>query len=187
MTVADKSSSKHHIHCEQSQNLRTPYCPNATTWSTWNFRSARAYSAETRRLWTRGRDNDAGSPLKRESELRLDTKQTSSLQQSRGSILCGFCSCGSVHVHAVLSKFRRWNSDYFDLLLLFRIPTLGDHRLYLSLCSMYKIVHKLIDFPQDVFIPKLSTRLQSSSLTSTFVQPFSRTNSLKFSLIPHTC
>ena len=81
---------------------------------------------------------------------------------------------------------RSWSSDYLDLLLLFSIPTLGDRRLYLSLCTMYKIVHKLVDFPQDVFIPK-STRLRSSSLTLTFVQPFARTNSLKFSFIPHTC
>ena len=34
---------------------------------------------------------------------------------------------------------RRWSSDYLDLLLLFSIPTLGDRRLYLSLCTMYKI------------------------------------------------
>ena len=82
---------------------------------------------------------------------------------------------------------RRWSSDYLDLLLLFSILTLGDHRLHLTLCTMYKIVHKLVDFPQDVFIPKSLTRLQSSSLTLTFVLPFARTNSLKFSFIPHTC
>ena len=82
---------------------------------------------------------------------------------------------------------RRWSSDYLDLLLLFSIPTLGDRRLYLNLCTMYKIVHNLVDFPQDVFVPKSLTRLRSSSLTSTFVQPFARTNSLKFSFIPHTC
>ena len=32
---------------------------------------------------------------------------------------------------------KRWNADYIDLLSLFNIPTLGDHRLYLSLCTMY--------------------------------------------------
>ena len=39
---------------------------------------------------------------------------------------------------------KRWNADYIELLSLFNIPTLGDRRLYLSLCTMYKIINELV-------------------------------------------
>ena len=82
---------------------------------------------------------------------------------------------------------KRWNADYLELLSLFNIPSLRDRRLYLSLCTMYKIINELVDFPINVFIPKPPTHLRSSGLTSLFVQPFARTNSLKYSYVPLTC
>ena len=39
-------------------------------------------------------------------------------------------------------RTRRWNSDYLDLLLLFSILTLGDRRLYLSLCNICTTICK---------------------------------------------
>jgi hypothetical protein len=82
---------------------------------------------------------------------------------------------------------KRWNADYLELLSLFNIPSLRDRRLYLSLCTMYKIINELVDFPINVFIPKPPTHLRSPGLTSLFVQPFARTNSLKYSYVPLTC
>jgi hypothetical protein len=82
---------------------------------------------------------------------------------------------------------KQWNADYFDLLSLYSAPTLADRRLLLSLCTMYKIIHDLVDFPQHVFIPKTSNNLRSSRNTSLYIQPFARTNAFQSSFVPLSC
>ena len=52
---------------------------------------------------------------------------------------------------------------------------------------MYKIINELVDFSQNVFVPKPPTNLRSSRSTSLFTQPFARTNTLKYSYVPLTC
>ena len=49
---------------------------------------------------------------------------------------------------------RKWNMGYQDLLELTNCPTLRNRRLYLKMCTLYKIVHNLIYFPSSVVLPK---------------------------------
>ena len=42
---------------------------------------------------------------------------------------------------------------YAELLNCFKVPSLRDRRNCLSLCTMYKVVHELVYFPHDVFVP----------------------------------
>ena len=45
---------------------------------------------------------------------------------------------------------KQWDLGYGELLNLFNIPSLDDRRKYLNLCTMYKIVHDHVYFPQCV-------------------------------------
>ena len=69
---------------------------------------------------------------------------------------------------------KHWDMGYEELLDRFHLPSLSQRRLYLSLCTMYKIVHGYYHFTTGVFIPRCS-RLRSSS-SQTFVQPYAHTN-----------
>ena len=44
---------------------------------------------------------------------------------------------------------KRWDLRYLDLyvLELSQLPTLQNHRLYLKLCTLYKIIHGYFYFP----------------------------------------
>ena len=50
---------------------------------------------------------------------------------------------------------KQWDLGYAKLLNHFNVPSLGDRRNYLSLCSMYKLVNELVHFHHDVFVPIL--------------------------------
>ena len=80
---------------------------------------------------------------------------------------------------------RRWNADYNELLLLFNIPSLHDHRCYLSLCTMYKIIYENVEFPPNFFTPKPPSHLRSSTSALLFIQSFAKTNFRKYSFLPH--
>ena len=75
---------------------------------------------------------------------------------------------------------KQWDVDYTDLLTHFNLPSLANHRRYLSLSTMYKIVHNLVYFPQGIFVPRFTTL--RSSLLFLYHQPFAHTNAF-FSLI----
>ena len=49
---------------------------------------------------------------------------------------------------------------------------------------MYKVVHELVYFPHDVFVPRTTT-LRSSKLL--YHQPFAHTNAFFHSFVPKTC
>ena len=51
----------------------------------------------------------------------------------------------------------------------------GDHRLYLNLCMMYKIIHNLSYFPVGVLVPHV-TSVSRSSANQLYVQLFAHTN-----------
>ena len=71
--------------------------------------------------------------------------------------------------------------------------------LTISSCYFYSIfpllgsqalpnfMHKVVDFSQNVFVPKPPTKLRSSRSNSLFTQPFARTNTLKYSYVALTC
>ena len=52
---------------------------------------------------------------------------------------------------------HRWDTSYKELLRLVDVPMLGERRLHLKLAHMYKVVHGLCYFPEDV---KFSRRTQ---------------------------
>ena len=81
---------------------------------------------------------------------------------------------------------KQWSAGYADVLSLFKIPTLSDHRDYLSLCTMFKIVQETMYFPKDIFVPKLLDNLRSSSHTL-FHQPFAKSNAFLYSFVPFSC
>jgi len=56
----------------------------------------------------------------------------------------------------------------------FKVPSLGDRRNYLSLCTVYKVVNELVYFPHDVFVSRTTTLGSSSKLL--YHQPFAHTN-----------
>ena len=82
---------------------------------------------------------------------------------------------------------KKWNADYGYLLTLFDIPPLEHRRLCLSLCTTYKIINKLVDFSQHIFVSKSTSNLRSSKNTSLLLQPFARTIAYQFSYVPHSC
>ncbi len=48
--------------------------------------------------------------------------------------------CKNIHSACMCSK--QWKVGYHNLHASFGVPGLSDHRLYLNLCMMYKIIHK---------------------------------------------
>ena len=59
---------------------------------------------------------------------------------------------------------KSWDSGYQDLLDLTQMPTLENRRLYLSLCTLYKIIHGHFYFPDNVFISQPSRHFQTLPL-----------------------
>ena len=80
---------------------------------------------------------------------------------------------------------KKWDLGYAELLYHFKVPSLGDHRNYLSLCTMYKVVHEVVYFPHDVFVPRTTTL--RSSIKLLYHQPFAHTNAFFHSFVPKTC
>jgi len=52
---------------------------------------------------------------------------------------------------------RQWELGYAELLNRFIVPSLGDHRNYLGLCTMIKVFKKLAYFPHYVFVHRTTT------------------------------
>ena len=64
---------------------------------------------------------------------------------------------------------KQWDLGYAELLNHFKVPSLGDCRNYLSLCTMYKVVNELVYFPHDVFVPWTTTLRSSCKFLHSFV------------------
>ena len=93
--------------------------------------------------------------------------------------------------HSKIQKFalrlctKQWNLDYESLLMICNILTLSARRKCFCLCTMFKIIYKLIYFPHNIFEPRVNTLHTASDLL--FSQPFAHTNSFMFSFVPFTC
>ena len=48
---------------------------------------------------------------------------------------------------------KQWQMSYFDLLDRFKLPTLENRRLFLSLCTFFKIIHNISFFPSALIPP----------------------------------
>ena len=81
----------------------------------------------------------------------------------------------SVQKFALKLVTHQWDSSYDDLLSLVNVPKLSVRRLNLKLAQVFKIVHGLCYFPDNIFRmqPSHSSRL---SRTDTIYCPFARTN-----------
>ena len=49
---------------------------------------------------------------------------------------------------------KQWDLGYQDLIELSQLPTVQNRRLYLRLCTLYKIIHGYFYFPPSVLSPK---------------------------------
>ena len=76
---------------------------------------------------------------------------------------------------------KQWDLGYQDLLDLSQFPTLKNPRLYLKLCTLYKIMHGYFYFPYNVFLPQLNRHSYSLPLVHI---PHARTNAFKSSFVP---
>ena len=98
---------------------------------------------------------------------------------------------GEVNALEKIQKFalrmcaKQWDSSYDDLLQLFSLPSLQQRRLFLDLCTMFKIVNGLFYFPPGNFVEQTPrvTRSQSYQL---FLCPYAHTTSFYNSFIPRT-
>ena len=78
---------------------------------------------------------------------------------------------------------KNWDAGYQELLDLTTMPTLENRRLYLKLCSLYKIIYSHFYFPPNVFTAQPSRTPLVSPLLN---QPHARTNYYKSSFVPST-
>ena len=87
----------------------------------------------------------------------------------------------SVQKFALKMCLKQWDLGYQDLLDLSQLPTLENRRLYLKLCTFYKIIHGYFYFPPNVFVPQVSRQRYSLPLMH---QPHAHTNALS---LPCSC
>ena len=87
----------------------------------------------------------------------------------------------NVQKFAIKMCLKQWDLGYQDLLDLSQFPTLKNHRLYLKLCTLYKIMHGYFYFPLNVFLPQVNRHSYSLPLVHI---PHARTNAFKSSFVP---
>ena len=75
---------------------------------------------------------------------------------------------------------KQWDLGYQDLLELSQLPTLQNRRLYLKLCTLYKIIHGCFYFPPSVFVPQVSRNNSSLPL---LYQPLAHTSAFQSSFV----
>ena len=85
----------------------------------------------------------------------------------------------SVQKFALKLCSKQWDMDYQDLIELMQLPTLENRRLYLKLCTLYKIIHGHFYFPQNIFLPKLTR----CALPYQLQQIYSQTNAFQASFV----
>jgi len=72
------------------------------------------------------------------------------------------------------------------MLHLFSQPDLQQRRLYLDLCTMFRVINGLFHFPDDIFVPQTSNIYTRSSNSQTYTCPFAHTCSYFNSFVPRT-
>ena len=59
---------------------------------------------------------------------------------------------------------KTWDQSYQSLMELFQLPTLEDRRIYLDLCTMFKIVYNMCYFPPDILCEHHAIRTTRATL-----------------------
>ena len=88
-----------------------------------------------------------------------------------------------IQTFALRMCYKNWDAGYQELLDLTTMPTLENRRLYLKLCSLYKIIYSHFYFPPNVFTAQPSRTPLVSPLLN---QPHARTNYYQSSFVPST-
>jgi len=94
-------------------------------------------------------------------------------------------SLEQVQAFACKLASRRWDAGYEELLELLSIPSLQERRIHLKLGLLYKIIHSLCYFPENIFEFRPNHHTRSTN-PLTLKQPFARTNAFYYSFVPHT-
>ena len=81
---------------------------------------------------------------------------------------------------------KNWDANYQELLQLFSLPNLQQRRVYLDLCSIFRIVHGLFYFPENVFCHLDAQRVTRSLNPHSFVCPYAHTCYYYNSYVPRT-
>ena len=77
---------------------------------------------------------------------------------------------GEIKVLEDVQKFslricrKTWDQSYQSLMELFQVPTLEDRRIYIDLCTMFKIVHNMCYFPSGILCEYHATRTTRATL-----------------------
>ena len=100
-------------------------------------------------------------------------------------VVCAECMkmCCLGGKNSVVKGLKRWDLGYQELLHLAQIPTLENRRIYLKLCTLFKIIHGLFPFTPDVFMPQPSRHNYNLPF---LYQPFAHTNAFQASFVPST-
>ncbi len=77
--------------------------------------------------------------------------------------------------------YKNWDAGYQELLDLSTMPTLENRRLYLKLCTLYKIIYGYSYFPPNVF----TTQPSRAPLVSPLLNPY-KLPSIQSSFVPST-
>ena len=64
---------------------------------------------------------------------------------------------------------KSWDTNYQELLQLFSLPDLQQHKLHLDLCTMFRIINGLFYFPNDVFVNQTFSIVTHSSTYQTLM------------------
>ena len=86
----------------------------------------------------------------------------------------------NVQKFAMKMCLKQWDLGYQELLELSQLPSLQNRRLYLKLCTLYKIIHGYFYFPSNVFVPQVSRN--NSSLLLLY-QPLAHTSAFQSSFV----
>ena len=81
---------------------------------------------------------------------------------------------------------KNWDANYEELLQLFSVPNMQQRRAYLDLCSMFRIIHGLFHFPDNIYCHNDVQRVTRSSNPHSFICPFARTCYYYNSYVPRS-
>ena len=79
---------------------------------------------------------------------------------------------------------KAWKTGYEELLSTLQLSSLSNRRLFLKLCTIFRVLHGLCYFPQNVFSARETRSHVCRPLMLT--HPFARTNSYFYSFVPHS-
>ena len=83
---------------------------------------------------------------------------------------------------------KQWsrNTRHQDMLEFLNMPSMATRRRQRKLCTLYKIINNLSEYPSPPLIPRNPYYLSRSVHCLSFVCPYAHTNQYFYSFFPHT-